>query len=56
MPWVELHEKLDWRVPGKRAFKVFPVGKHLMTRAQAAKAEQLGKGKVVVKEDGRDGD
>lgn len=44
MPWVELHEAMDYRIPGKRSMRYFKVGKHLMTTHQADEAKRLGKG------------
>lgn len=43
--WVELHEKFDYRVPGKRSVVAFPPGRHFMTIDQAREAYRLGKGK-----------
>lgn len=49
---VVLHSPFNWRVPGKRAVKFFPPGEHIMTRDQADKAINAGKGKIKVKDDG----
>lgn len=51
--WVELSRKFDWRVPGKRSWKAFPVGEHYMTDEQADEAERIGAGKRVSRPEGK---
>lgn len=45
---IRLHEKFDWRVPGKRAVVSFPVGDHTMKREAGEEAVRLGKGREVM--------
>lgn len=51
--WVEISRKFDWRVPGKRAMKSFPVGEHFMTDEQADEAERVGAGKRIERPAGK---
>jgi hypothetical protein len=44
---VRLHEKFDWRVPGRRAMQAFPVGDHTMKREAGEEAIRLGKGREI---------
>lgn len=44
---IRLHEKFDWRVPGKRSMQSFPVGDHTMKRDAGEEAIRLGKGKEI---------
>lgn len=46
---IRLHEKFDWRVPGKRSMQAFPVGDHTMTHEAGAEAIRLGKGVEIDK-------
>lgn len=46
---IRLHEKFDWRIPGTRSVKHFPVGDHTMTHEAGAEAIRTGKGKEIEK-------
>lgn len=46
---IRLHEKFDWKIPGKRAMQAFPVGDHTMTHGAGAEAIRQGKGREVDK-------
>lgn len=50
--WVELVARFDYRIPGKRAVKSFPVGVFYMTDDQAREALRLGRGHEVGKPNG----
>lgn len=44
---IKLHEKFDWRIPGKRAMIAYDIGEHTMKREAGEEAIRLGKGKEI---------
>lgn len=44
---IRLHEKFDWRVPGKRSWQAYPVGDHTMKREAGEEAIRQGKGREI---------
>lgn len=44
---IKLHEKFDWRIPGRRAMIAYDTGEHTMKREAGEEAIRLGKGKEI---------
>lgn len=44
---IRIHEKFDWRVPGKRVMITYPIGDHTMRREAGEEAIRQGKGREI---------